>query len=279
MADITAIILTGNEEKNIEECISSIKNIVQRIVVVDSGSRDRTVEIARAMGAEILVHEFSPFYQARQFIYALETITIDTKWILKFDADERLTEESSAELERLCAENADTDVNGIELRFEVSFMGKKLRHGGIYPFRKLVCFKNGAAYMEDREMDEQIVLKCGRAICAKCDSLHHDYKDLSAWIAKHNDYSSREATAFLKHDGNEAAPSGKAAKVRRFIKYKVYYKLPSGFRAWAYYMYRYIIRGGFLDGKAGKRFAFLQAYWYRFLVDAKIDENRMNKSN
>ena len=138
MADITTIILTYNEEKNIAECINSVKSISKRIVVVDSFSTDKTTEIAANMGAEVLEHKF--VNQAKQFIYAMETLEIDTKWVFRIDADERLSEASSKELEKLVSLHADDDVNGIVVRFEVEFMGKKLRHGGIYPFKKLLVF-------------------------------------------------------------------------------------------------------------------------------------------
>ena len=98
MADITAIILTGNEEKNIIECISSIKGIVKRIVVVDSGSTDNTVALAKDAGAEVLVNELRPFLYAKQFLYGMENAGITTKWVLRIDADERLTAESAARL-------------------------------------------------------------------------------------------------------------------------------------------------------------------------------------
>ena len=122
MADLTAIILTLNEEKNIRDCIASVQPIAKRIVVVDSFSTDKTVEIAKEMGAEVIAHEF--VNQAQQFIYAIDTLDIDTKWILRIDADERFTEKSREELERLTSEHADDEVNGIVVRFEVSFMGK-----------------------------------------------------------------------------------------------------------------------------------------------------------
>ncbi len=273
MADLTAIILTLNEEKNIRECISSIQSIAKRIVVVDSFSTDKTVEIAKEMGAEVIAHEF--VNQAQQFIYAIETLEIDTKWILRIDADERFTEKSAAELEALTLEHADDDVNGIVVRFEVSFMGKPLRHGGIYPFRKMVVYKNGTAHMENRNMDEHIVLDEGRSIEMKNDCLHYDYKNLTAWIEKHNKYSSREVLDYLtpKEDA-EKVVLNRSAKFKRFVKFKIYYKLPMGLRAKLYYWYRYYLKLGFLDGKEGKIFAFLQAYWYRFLVDAKIYEKK-----
>ncbi|MBE5745102.1 MAG: glycosyltransferase family 2 protein [Clostridiales bacterium] len=273
MADLTAIILTLNEEKNIRECIASIQSIAKRIVVVDSFSTDKTVEIAKEMGAEVIAHEF--VNQAQQFIYAIDTLDIDTKWILRIDADERFTEKSAAELEALTVEHAEDDVNGIVVRFEVSFMGKPLRHGGIYPIKVLRIFKKGYAHMEARNMDEHIVINEGRSIDMKNDCLHQDFKSLYAWVERHNKYSNREVIDYFNREqSQEGTALHGSAKFKRFVKFKIYYKLPMGFRAKLYYWYRYYLKLGFLDGKEGKIFAFLQAYWYRFLVDAKIYEKK-----
>lgn len=279
MADITVIILTCNEEKNIKGCIASVKPISKRIIVVDSGSTDNTLAYAREMGAEVMEHELKPFLYAKQFLYAMDNADIKTKWVFRLDADEELTPESAEEIDRLCNENEDTDINGLVVRFGINFMGRDLRHGGIYPFKKLLVFKYGKGNIEDRQMDEHIVLFEGKSIEVKHDSLHHDYKDLSAWIAKHNNYSSREAMDyFLSGDKNGEENSGYSMPVRikRFIKYHIYYKLPMGSRAHLYFWYRYYLKLGFLDGREGKIFAFLQAYWYRFLVDAKLYEQQLN---
>ncbi len=279
MADITAIILTKNEEVNIEKCIRSVKPIVKRIVVVDSGSTDNTVNVAKSMGAEVMVNELKPFFQSKQFLYAMENSDIRTKWVFRIDADEELTEESAREIDNLCNENEDTDVNGIIVRFEVNFMGRAIRHGGVYPLRKLLVFKYGKGSIEDRCMDEHCYLYEGRSVEVTNDSLHHDDKGLSAWIDKHNNYSTREMQdyfASLKSDTatglSDANNLDAKAKFKRFLRWKIYYKLPAGFRAWAYYFYRYYVRLGFLDGREGRIFCFMQAYWYRFLVDAKIYE-------
>lgn len=278
MADLTTLILTYNEELNIEECIKSIKSISKRIVVVDSFSNDRTVEIARKLGAEVFQNKF--VNHAKQFNYGLEAANIKTQWVFRIDADERLTKKSAEEIERICTENKETDINGIIVRFEVNFLGKKLRHGGIYPFKKLLVFKYGYGDIEDRNMDEHIFLKEGKSVELKNDSLHYDYKDLTYWIEKHNKYSSKEVQDYLNNlskidDGEKL---DRSAKIKRIIKYKIYYKLPMGIRALFYFMYRYIIKLGFLDGKEGLIFAVLQAYWYRFLVDAKIYEAMKNNS-
>ncbi len=280
MADLTAIILTKNEELNIRDCICSIRDLAKRIIVIDSFSTDRTVEIAESLGAEVYLHEFVNY--SKQFLYGLNETGIQTAWVLRIDADERLTKASRAEVERLCEENKNTDINGIVLRFEVTFLGRKLRHGGIYPFRKLLVFKYGKGTIEDRNMDEHIVLFEGRSIEAKEDSEHHDFKDLNHFINKHNWYAGREVKDYIRNT-ETAQESGKElnrkAGIKRFIKFRIYYKLPMGMRAHFYYIYRYYIRLGFLDGKEGKIYAFLQAYWYRYLVDAKIYEYLSGKRN
>ncbi len=280
MTDLTAIILAKNEELNIRDCICSIRDLAKRIIVIDSFSTDRTVEIAESLGAEVYLHEFVNY--SKQFLYGLNETGIQTAWVLRIDADERLTKASRAEVERLCEENKNTDINGIVLRFEVTFLGRKLRHGGIYPFRKLLVFKYGKGTIEDRNMDEHIVLFEGRSIEAKEDSEHHDFKDLNHFINKHNWYAGREVKDYIRNT-ETAQESGKElnrkAGIKRFIKFRIYYKLPMGMRAHLYYIYRYYIRLGFLDGKEGKIYAFMQAYWYRYLVDAKIYEYLSGKRN
>lgn len=278
MSDITTVILTYNEEKNIRECIDSIKGISKRIIVVDSYSDDKTVEYARELGAEIYFNRFEN--HSKQFRYGIEISQIQTKWIFRIDADERLTEASAKEIEILCNENTDTDINGIVVRFEVNFLGKKLRHGGIYPFKKLLVYKKEYGQIEDRNMDEHIYLTEGKSVELKNDSLHNDYKDLTFWINKHNKYSTMEVNDYFDNanKSNELGNLEKNAKIKRFFKYKIYYKLPIGMRALLYFCYRYFIKMGFLDGKEGLIFSVLQAFWYRFLVDAKIYEKQINKN-
>lgn len=279
MADLTAIILTKNEELNIEKCISSIGYLAKRIVVIDSYSTDDTVKIAKSKGAEVYQHEFINY--SKQFLYGLQETQIETKWVLRIDADERLTEASCMEVEQLCNQNEQTDINGIILRFEVTFLGKKLRHGGIYPFRKLLVFKYGIGTIENRNMDEHIILSAGRSIEVKNDSEHHDYKDLTYFIQKHNWYASREVMDYIQNrETNQESGKelNRKAGIKRYIKFHIYYKLPMGMRAHMYYLYRYYVQLGFLDGKEGKIYAFMQAYWYRYLVDAKIYEWQLKQN-
>lgn len=269
MASITVIILTYNEEKNIANCIRPVLSFAERIIVVDSFSTDKTQEIARSMGAEVIEKECTSL--SDKFRFALDTQNITTKWVMRLDADEYMTPDSAHELEQLCNENENTDVNGIVVRYVNYFLGKPMYHSK-YPFLKMVVFKPGKAEIEQRQQDEHIYVTSGRTIECKQDTIHYDYKGLTAYINKHNWYSSREVLDYIeskeKPQVNEQLEP--KARLKRKIKYGIYYKLPIGMRAHIYYLYRYYICRGFLDGKEGKIYAFIQAYWYRYLVDAKI---------
>lgn len=273
MADLTVITLAYNEEVNLRDCLESVKDIAKRLVVCDSFSTDRTLDIAKEFGADILQHEF--YNYANQYIYAEENSGIDTQWVLRLDADERLTEEARGEIERICDENASTDISAVDVYYKVSFLGRELKH---YPFHKVILYKYGKAHLENRNMDEHITVTEGKSIVLKNKLIHNDYKGLTAWVDKHNKYSSREVLDLLGENEEKVDLSSLsfATRVKRFVKFKIYYKLPTGLRSYLYYLFRLFIKGGILDGKEGRIFAFLQAYWYRYLVDAKMYEHEMN---
>ena len=272
MSTLTVVILTYNEEKNIGNCIRSCGGIADRILLMDNCSTDSTKEIAESLGAE--VYQTERTYKERIAMLGSE-IDINTDWILYMDADERLTLESATELKALCDKHVSSDVNGIVCRYRERFLGKDLFHGDTVG-RKLRVYKPGMAYMEDVELDEHIVLKSGRCVYMKHDFIHLDFNGIEHWIAKHNGYSKRHAKEFMeiKHGRKEVRLEGLAeiSKLRRILKYKFYYKLPIGLRAWIYFVYRYYFRLGFLDGQTGRMYIFFKAYWYRYLTDAYICE-------
>lgn len=239
---------------------------------------DRTIEIVKALGAEALIHLWKNY--AAQYNWGIKNANIQTRWFFRLDADEFLTQDSRNEIETFCKVNENTDVNGLIVRFTVSFLGRELKRGGICSFRKLLIYKVDKGFMEERNMDEHIVLSESRSIELKHDCIHQDFKDLSAWIDKHNKYSNREVLDYFESFQKESSKNdyklNKKAGFKRYVKFGIYYKLPLGMRAFLYYCYRYYVRLVFLDGKEGKIFAFLQAYWYRFLVDAKIYEAQLN---
>lgn len=277
MNDITAVILTKNEELNIERCIDSVKGLADRIVVVDSGSTDRTVQLASELGAEIYTHPFEHY--AAQFNWALDNTDIKTKWVYRIDADEAMTDELREEVSRECSLHAGDDVNGLLMKHKICFMGRFLKHGAAYPFVKMTVFKPAHARFENRAMGEHVVLDSGRSLLLKNDCIHYDFKDLSSFIEKHNNYSTREAADRMRIEDpgrTDAALYEKAERTKK-LRDGLYYRLPMFFRAKLYYWYRYYIRMGFLDGRPGKIYALIQAYFYRVMVDAKLCEKKLGK--
>jgi len=277
--DLTVIILTRNEENNLPYTLESIKVLSQRIVVVDSNSTDATVEIARKFGCDVYENEWINY--ATQFNWGLDNCGADTKWILRLDADEQVTPELAVELEKILPDLPD-DVCGIFIRRRMYFMGKWIKHGGVYPNLVLRVFRNGKGRCEEKIMDEHIVVD-GKSIELPYDIIDDNTKSLTWWTNKHNWYSDRECYEVLnlerlKSEGKLLEPSmfGSFSEKKRWLKENLYLKLPLGYRAWLYFTYRYYLKLGFLDGPEGRIFHFLQAYWYRFLVDAKIYEARKN---
>lgn len=277
MNDITVIILTKNEEVNIRRCIASVYVLADRLIVVDSGSTDRTAEIAKELGAEVYEHEFET--HGKQFNWALANLDIKTTWIFRLDADEVVTPELASEIIQECHNHANDDVSGFVMRFRINFMGRFLMHGGTYPFCKTTIFKHGKGMYDEQGMRDNVILSDGRLSDLKEDCLHYDFKNLEAWIAKHNWYSTLEADNVLTSpakEQNEKTHSGTSlhheAEKNEKLRGSLYYRLPKFFRARLYYWYRYYLQLGFLDGQPGRIYAFMQAYWYRYLVDAKITE-------
>lgn len=272
MTDLTAIILTKNEEANLRKCIDSIRSVTTRIVVIDSYSTDGTVDLAKSLGAEVVQHPFEN--HAAQFNWAIANIGLSTTWVMKIDADEEFTPELASEVEEKL-DKLPASVNGVILRRRVYFMGRWLRHGGKYPELLLRIFRVGHGMSEMKLMDEHLIITDGEVVTFSHDFSDNNNKSLEWWINKHNWYSNKEVydqQIKTSDEGMEDSAQSTQAKVKRFIKKHGYYSLPKFFRAHLYFIYRYYFRLGFLDGTEGKIYTFLQAYWYRYLVDAKMYE-------
>ncbi len=264
-SDITVIILSKNEGKNIEKCIQSAKQIAKRIVVVDSGSTDDTVELAKANGAEVYFHEWGGY--AAQSNWALDECNITTEWVFRLDSDERISEELAQEIHTVLASPEAKHTNGYRMRWYVYFMNKKLRFGGTHKPYFLRLFRFGTGRVQNLPMDEHTVVE-GEVKELSGSLIHYDYKGLDAWLNKHVWYSGREMQ-MVNAEVDEESGNMQQHKKRGF-----YYKLPLFWRARFYYWYRYYLQLGFLDGREGKIFYYLQAYWYRFIIDAKMYEQK-----
>jgi glycosyltransferase involved in cell wall biosynthesis len=268
---IHAIILTLNEERHIQRCIESIRPLVSSVLVVDSGSTDRTLEIAKSLGAEVI--ERSWHNHATQFNHGVDHLAGKDGWLLRIDADEIL-EPADFDIQKF----AQSKINGLSVQRRIYFMGRRMRFGGIEASWPLRLFRNGFGRCEQRWMDEHIVVE-GAVEKSNLVLSDINLNSLHWWTEKHNSYASLEAIEVLNRKYNFLGDSivqknrlSIQATFRRTLKENLYLKLPSGLRAVIYFFYRYVLRGGFLDGTAGYYFHFLQGLWYRSLVDAKVKE-------
>jgi glycosyltransferase involved in cell wall biosynthesis len=277
MSDLVVIILTFNEEQHIARAIHSVQPIARSVVVVDSYSTDRTVDIARALGAEVHQHKFHS--HASQFNWALDNVPISSQWIMRLDADEYIESDLAASLvETLPA--LPPDVAGINLKRKHIFMDRWIRHGGRYPLIMLRIWRTGAARVEDRMMDEHVVLSQGRTITLDGGFADHNLNDLTFFIKKHNDYATREAIEIINQKreflgSRQKLVGGTVSRqtaITRSIKERFFNRIPFPLGVIGYFCYRYIVRLGFLDGMPGLIYHFLQGFWYRFLVGAKVIE-------
>lgn len=276
MEDVTFIILTKNEEINLRDCLESIKGFAKRIVVVDCGSTDGTVDIANKFKCDVMFHPFENY--AKQFNWALDNAKINTKWSFRLDADERLTPDLCDELSKIMKKHDSDDVNGVTMEAWLYFMGKKIRFGG-HQKRKLMLFKTGIGRIEDRQMDEHTILSRGTSISSKNRFIHYDFKSMTQWIEKLNWYATRETMDYFDYlNGRNSSISSKDDKKisrLRGKKFKIYYKFPKFLRCWLLFIYYYIFALGFLDGRRGFVYHWMYHKWYRTLVDAKILEKQL----
>jgi glycosyltransferase involved in cell wall biosynthesis len=276
---LSVIILTYNEELNLPYLLESLTSWVANIYVVDSGSTDKTIEIAESYGAQVVYHPF--INQAVQLNWGLGHLDITTDWIMRMDADEVVMPELAQELCQVLP-TLPSDVTGLYVKRRVYFMGRWIRHGAYYPTWLLRVFRTGKAFCEQRWMDEHMILTEGRSIQLAHDIIDENHKGLSFWTIKHDHFANREMLNLLDirsetENNNEAIKSsliGQQDQRKRWLKGNVYMRAPLFLRAFLYFLYRYCIRLGFLDGREGLIFHTLQAFWYRFYVDAKIWEAR-----
>lgn len=277
MADVAVVILTHNEEKHIGRALAAIRPFAREIVVVDSYSTDRTVAIAQAAGATVLQNRWINY--ARQFQWGLDHANLTSGWVMRLDADEVIEPDLAARIEAELSA-LPPEVTGVNLKRKHIFMDRWIRHGGRFPLILLRLWRRGAGRIEDRWMDEHIVLSHGRTVTFEGGFSDVNLNDLTFFTDKHNKYATREAIDILSQRRDlyprDAALTqsdrlGQAA-VKRAVKEKIYNNLPFQTGPLLFFLYRYFIQLGFLDGKPGLIYHFLQGYWYRFLVEAKVHE-------
>jgi glycosyltransferase involved in cell wall biosynthesis len=274
---LAVIILTYNEEANISQALESVKDWADRIFILDSFSTDKTLEIAKEFNCHIVQNKFLNYAKQRNF--ALQNFEIRSEWVLFLDADEWVSAELKQEISNLIA--ASPVENGFYLSWKLIWMGRWIKRG-YYPTWILRLFRNGKAHCEDRAVNEHLIVE-GTTGKLRNDFIHEDRKGVADWIAKHNGYSSREAQELFNsrsvsgYQEIDVAFFGTQAQRRRWLRYKIWNNMPPLIRPFFYFFYRYVLLGGFLDGRAAFIYHFLQALWYPLLIDIKYLEIKMKQ--
>lgn len=275
MIDLTAIILTKDEALHMRRCLERLQPFCRRIYVVDCGSTDETLSICAEFSKVRTAHHDWPGNQALQFNWALENLDIESEWIIRLDADEYLMPGEGERLQNLLS-RISPEVSGVQLLLERFFMGRLMKHGGTRHIPMVRVFRTGCAKCEVRDMDEHIILEKGELHISDIAFADDSRIPFARWVQKHLNYAAREAGMLLAGEG--CAPGVGAQALQSKRKQKAWYgRLPLFWRAFAYFAYRYIVRLGFLDGKEGFLWHFMQAWWYRTTVDIMVMEGRSNR--
>lgn len=264
---LSVLILTRNEEINIGQALESVCGWADQVFVVDSFSTDRTLEIARSMGAEIVQNPWCGYAQQKN--WALDNLPFRNEWVFVLDADELPSEELKEELASILA-NGGHGYDGFYVKWRLIFYGQWIKHSGWYPGWGLRFFKHKLGRFENRPVDEHLILN-GKAGECKNDIVHRDLHDMAYWINKHIRYAQLNALAYSQLEQREGAeerikPSlfGSQAQRRRFIKERIWRHLPA--RGVLYFLYLYVFRFGFLDGRKGLIFCMMHGIFEEFKV-------------
>ncbi|MGL5133946.1 MAG: glycosyltransferase family 2 protein [Planktothrix sp.] len=280
---VSVLIPARNEQSNLPACLASVAR-ADEIFVVDSQSSDRSVEIAEDYGAKVVQFYFKGGWPKKKN-WSLETLPFRNEWVLIVDCDERITPESWDEIAEVIK---NPEYTGYYINRRVFFLGTWVRHGGKYPDWNLRLFKHKLGRYEnlntedvpntgDNEVHEHVVMSSGQVGYLKNDMLHEDFRDLFHWIERHNRYSNWEARVYyntlMGTDDSKTIGAdlfGDSVQRKRFLK-KIWVRLP--FKPLLRFIIFYIIRLGFLDGKAGYIYGRLLSQ-YEYQIGVKLFELR-----
>jgi glycosyltransferase involved in cell wall biosynthesis len=272
---VSAFVLTRNEEQNLEACLDSLHGWCDDIHIVDSFSTDGTLEIAERYGAQIHQHRFEG--HTKQRTWALRNVPFAHEWVLALDADHRVTAELRDELAARFAV-APRELDGFFICRRQIFRGRWIRFGGYYPKYQLKLFRHSSAFLDDNEFDYRFYVN-GRTGKLKHDIIESNQNEwrISFFIEKHNRFASELAAEEIKRNQGGLEYLAKTRFFgdpdQRILWLKTRWNsLPLYLRPFLLFVYRYFLRLGFLDGKEGFIFHFLQSLWFRLLVDIRREE-------
>jgi glycosyltransferase involved in cell wall biosynthesis len=271
---LSVLILTKNEENNLEACLETLR-WCRDIHVVDSCSTDLTVDIAKRHGVTVHQHAFEGHTRQRE--WALRHLPFKNEWLMALDADHRVTPDLQNELVRRF-QSPPTEVNGFYVKRRQIFRGRWLQHGGYYPKFMLKVFRHRVARLDHDEFDYRFYVE-GSVSTLDNDILEENRNEesISFFVTKHNRFATEQAEEELKRRNARVEylvpPSLFGTRDQRTLWLKKrWYALPLYWRPFLLFTYRYVLRLGFLDGKEGLIFHFLQSLWFRILVDIRIEE-------
>ena len=270
---ICAIILTKNEEIHLERILEQLSKLMNNILIVDSGSTDQTFEIAKKYRCDFIFNKWKN--HAAQFNFGIKSLKNKYSWIIRVDADEFFeNSDLLAQLVNRIKNGQYKKTNGISFYRRIYFLGYRIRYGGVFPISVVRLFRSGYGLCEDRWMDEHIVVS-GKIIHEDLTIIDDNKMGFEFWLNKHIGYAKREAIEMLfinygLTNKNSELKNNLPTSKKRNIKEKYYSKLPLFLRPTLYFLYRYFVRIGFLDGKIGFLFHFFHAFWYRMVVDLFI---------
>lgn len=271
------IVLTYNEEVHLPRLLQSIGDLGAPIYILDSGSTDKTIEIGEQHGAQFLQHTFEN--HPKQWDFALKNFPVTTPWVICLDADQVVTPELKTRL-RAFKDEDHAGINGIYFNRKNFFKGRWIKHGGYYPFYLLKMFRFGAGYSDTNEnMDHRFIISGKTDVWKDGIILEENLKEnnIRFWIDKHNRYSdlvAQEEIERMKLARSQTIQPNfwGSPDERTAWRKQLWWRLPRYVRPMLYFTQRIIFQLGFLDGRTGIIFHFLQGFWFRLIVDIKIDE-------
>lgn len=282
MIPVTLLVTTRNEAANIERCLRSAHLFIDQIFVIDSDSEDDTVSASRQYAEVVnLPYEHGKIIP---WIYqwGLDNLPIRNDWVMILEADQRLTPQLKQELEGLFSK-ADIPENGFYVRRQQVFRGKALRFGGYGSKFMLKLFRREAGELDPEETDTRVYVK-GRVGRLKAPIIEENRKEdeIIFYLQKHLRYAEVFAREELQRRENgfkwKQQPRLFGAPDQRVLWLKqMFFGLPLYVRPFIYFFYRYVILLGFLDGKQGAIFHFLQAFWFRLVWDIRLEELRAGR--
>ena len=254
---VNVVILTKNEAVNIERCVASVA-WADQVVVLDSGSTDDTVALARAAGTEVVESHWRGFGAQREFALRMDLLRRD--WVFFVDVDEWVSSDLATEVaQAICR----PDYDGYWLHFRLIFQGTWIRHCGWYPSARIVRLVRRSKARYDRAAFSEHPDVTGKIGRLHNDIVDDDLKGLAAWLHKHVDYAQLEARRRHGEGLPVATRAAHDSLLRSFLKNRVAKRMPA--RPLVQFLYMYVLRGGFLDGRAGLSFCLYHA-WFQIAV-------------